>query len=402
MRVGAQHLTYCSNIHAGESWSSVKDTLASVLPELRGRLDWSGPMGIGLRLSASAAEALDDPHALEDFLRFLADGQYYVFTINGFPYGAFHHTRVKEHVYEPDWRDPRRLTYTNRLASLLARLTDDVGVVAPSVSTVPGAFRPLVQDDEARGAVANGLLRHAAHLADLRRRTGRTITLAIEPEPACQMETTGEVIEFLTRWVYEPDRVAAVARETGVALTAEQVRTHIGLCLDACHLAVAHEDPVAALDALEAAGIPIHKVQVSSALSIETPQREESLAALERFADDTYLHQVVEQGVTLTRFTDLPEALAAANRHEAGHGSWRVHFHVPVFLEALGPFQTTQQHLQQTVREVLRRRLCSQFEVETYTWDVLPLEHRASGLVPAIARELAWTRALLEAGPAHQ
>lgn len=399
MRIGGQHLTYCSNIHAGESWVSVRDTLAAVLPELRARLAWSGAMGIGLRLSASAAEALDDPAALEEFRRFLADGPYYVFTINGFPYGAFHHTRVKEHVYEPDWRDPRRLVYTNRLAGLLAQLTEGVNVVAPSVSTVPGAFRPLVQDDGARGAVADGLLRHASYLVDLRRRTGRIITLAIEPEPACQMETTGEVIEFLTRWVCDPDRVAGVAREVGVAMTVEDVRAHLGLCLDTCHLAVAHEEPVAALDAIEAAGIRIHKVQVSSALSVGAPQATVSLTALERFADDTYLHQVVEQGATLTRFTDLPDALAAARRKAAGHGPWRVHFHVPVFLEALGPFLTTQRHLQATVQEVLRRRLCSQFEVETYTWDVLPPEHRTSGLVPAIARELAWTRALLESGP---
>jgi sugar phosphate isomerase/epimerase len=396
MNVGGQHLTYCSNIHAGESWSSVQDTLASVLPELRTRLAWSGPMGIGLRLSASAAEALEDPPALEAFRRFLADGQYYVFTINGFPYGAFHHTRVKEHVYEPDWRDPRRLAYTNRLAELLAQLTEGVDVVAPSVSTVPGAFRPCVQDDAARAAVADGFVRHAAYLVDLRRRTGRTITLAIEPEPACQMETTGEVTDFLTRWVFDPQRVAAIAHEAGVAFTVEDARAHIGLCLDTCHLAVAHEDPVAALDAIVAAGIRIHKVQVSSALSVEAPQAAESLAALERFADDTYLHQVVEQGTTLTRFTDLPDAMAAAHRHEAGHGPWRVHFHVPVFLEALGSFFTTQRHLEETVREVLRRRLCSQFEVETYTWDVLPPEHRTSGLVPAIARELAWTRALIE------
>jgi len=396
MRIGGHHLTYCSNIHAGESWPSVRGTLADVLPELRGRLGWSGPMGIGLRLSASAAEALDDPPALEEFQRFLSDGRYYVFTINGFPYGAFHHTRVKEHVYEPDWRDPRRLAYTNRLAGLLAQLTKRVEVVAPSVSTVPGAFRAHVQNDEARGAVADGFLRHAAYLVDLHRRTGRVISLAIEPEPACQMETTGEVVEFLTRWVYEHDRVGAVSREVGLAMTVEDVRVHLGLCLDTCHLAVAHEDPVAALDAIEAAGIPIHKVQVSSALSVETPQAVESIAALERFADDTYLHQVVEQGATLTRFIDLPEALAAARRQAAGHGPWRVHFHVPVFLEALGPFVTTQRHLQATVQEVLRRRLCSQFEVETYTWDVLPPEHRTAGLVPAIARELAWTRALLE------
>ena len=44
----------------------------------------------------------------------------YVFTINGFPYGAFHGTPVKAEVYRPDWRDPERLRYTNQLADLLA------------------------------------------------------------------------------------------------------------------------------------------------------------------------------------------------------------------------------------------------------------------------------------------
>lgn len=397
MKLGSRHLTYCSNIHAGESWASVRETLGDVLPALRGKLGWAGPLGVGLRLSASAAEALDDPPVMEEFLHFLSSGDYYVFTINGFPYGAFHGTRVKEQVYEPDWRQLNRLSYTNRLASLLATLSAGHDVAAPSVSTVPGAFRAHIRTDADRSAVAMGFLRHAAHLVELRRRTGQCITLAIEPEPACQLETTGEVVELLTEWVLQADALAAVVKETGIAMTLDDVRRHLGLCLDTCHLAVAFEDPAAALARIRAAGIRVHKVQISSALSIGAPGTPESQSALARFADDTYLHQVVEQCEgRLTRYDDLPAALDAARRGDAGRGSWRVHFHVPIFLESLGMFATTQPELRAALAAVVAADVCTQFEVETYTWDVLPEEFRSTDLVSAIARELAWARDVIE------
>ena len=397
MRLGSRHLTYCSNIHAGETWASVRETLGDVLPALRRKLDWIGPLGVGLRLSASAAETLDDPPVMEEFLHFLLSGDYYVFTINGFPYGAFHGTRVKEHVYEPDWRQHSRLSYTNRLASLLATLSAGHGVAAPSVSTVPGAFRANIRTDADRSAVALGFLRHVAHLVELRRRTGQCITLAIEPEPACQLETTGEVVELLRDRVLQADPLAAVVRETGISMTLDDVRRHLGLCLDTCHLAVAFEDPVVALAHIRAAGIRVHKVQISSALSVAAPSAPESQRALARFADDTYLHQVAEQhNRRLVRFDDLPAALDAARRGDAGQGPWRVHFHVPVFLESVGDFGTTQPELRAALEAVVASNACAQFEVETYTWDVLPEEFRSTDMVSAIARELAWARDVIE------
>jgi sugar phosphate isomerase/epimerase len=377
----------------------VRETLGEVLPALRAQVGWSGPFGVGLRLSAAAAEVLEDPAVLEEFRHFLASGGYYVVTINGFPYGAFHGTRVKEHVYEPDWRHVSRVTYTNRLASLLATLAAGHGVDAPSVSTVPGAFRAGISTDDDRAAVARGFLRHAAHLIEVRRRTGQNITLAIEPEPACQFETTTEVIEFLDTWVLQPAAIDEVVHETGIAITPADLRLHLGVCLDTCHLAVAGEDPVEALARIHAAGFRVHKVQVSSALSVTTPGASDTQAALARFADDTYLHQVIERGPGgVVRFDDLPEALAAARRGECGRGPWRVHFHVPIFLESLGVFATTQPELREALHAVLRQNACAQFEVETYTWDVLPQEFRSTSLVEAIARELAWAREVIEHG----
>jgi len=397
VKIGAHHLGYCSNIHAGEDWLSVRRTLGEVLPALRRQLGWQGPLGIGLRLSAAAAVTLDDPPVLDEFKTFLRTCDSYVFTINGFPYGAFHGTRVKERVYQPDWRDPRRVSYTNTLATLLTALTDSDVIESPSVSTVPGGFRDHICSDRDRAEVADGIVRHLAHLMQLRQTTGRTVTLAIEPEPACYMETTTEVVTVLRDWIQDPDRLDAIGRETGVRLSTQDVRRHVGVCLDACHLAVAFEQPDDAITRIHSAGFRIFKVQVSSALHIAGRSGDSVRTALGQFSEDTYLHQVVERlEERFTRYVDLPDALKAAREGRAGAGDWRVHFHVPIFLESMGTFDTTQGDLRRTIQAVCAAAACDQFEVETYTWDVLPPEWRTTDVVTSIARELAWARAVLE------
>jgi len=391
------HLTYCSNIHAGESWSDVRAALGTALPRVREQLGVTGPFAVGLRLSAEAAATLSGAAAQAEFAAFLRDGRYYLLTINGFPYGAFHGMRVKERVYLPDWRTAARLEYTNRLATLLAALAGDGLGIERSVSTVPGAFRSEVRGEADAAAIADNMLRHAAHLIAIRQSTGTYVSLAVEPEPACFIETIADAEAFFGRYLFEAGRVAAVARETGVPMTVDTVRTHVGLCLDACHMAVEFEDASAAFDRLRGAGIRVGKVQISSALQCDDCEPESIARALRPFADDTYLHQVVERADgQLTRYVDLPDALAAV---EAGHGprDWRIHFHVPIFLRDLGTLRTSQPYLEEVLRLLIANGDCPFLEVETYTWDVLPPEHRTTDVWTAIARELAWVRTQLTA-----
>ena len=122
---GDCHLTYCTNIHAGETWEEVQRNLALYLPQAKAALSPSAPFGVGLRLSGIAAASLADEDVRNDFKAFLAERHLYVFTLNGFPYGDFHGTPVKENVYLPDWRDPARLTYTDQLADILADILPD-------------------------------------------------------------------------------------------------------------------------------------------------------------------------------------------------------------------------------------------------------------------------------------
>lgn len=400
MKVGGRFdLAYCSNIHAGERWTEVEQALTTSLPRVRSLLGHEGPLAIGLRLSADAARDLEDPERLEPFRDFLRDGSYYVPTINGFPYGAFHGTRVKEQVYAPDWRTHERLDYTNRLARLLAVLSAGAEDLIPSISTVPGAFRAEVKTNADREAIADRILEHAAYLKRLRQESGRRIALAIEPEPACFLETVDDVVVFFERYLFDRDRSAAAARRGGVELTAGDVADHIGVCLDACHMAVEFEDPAAAFARLASAGIGIYKVQLSSALRVAGSATDSPAALLAPFADDTYLHQVVASNRgELTRYTDLPEAMTASGGAAlCAECEWRVHFHVPIFLKAMSSgFESTQTYLAEVLAVLDRTSACRQLEVETYTWDVLPPEYRTTDVCRAIARELDWVRTVID------
>src|SRR5258708_38994919 len=141
-----RHLAYCTNVHRGETWAETFDSLTHATLAIRQRVCPDQPYGIGLRLSERAARELSDPSTLLPFQRWLGQNHCYVFTINGFPYGAFHGQRVKEQVYLPDWSSPARLEYTNLLFDLLAQLVP--ADVEGSVSTVPCGFKTLVSTPE--------------------------------------------------------------------------------------------------------------------------------------------------------------------------------------------------------------------------------------------------------------
>jgi hypothetical protein len=386
------HLTYCTNIHPGETWPEVRDNLTNFLIPVRERFAPGRPFGLGLRLSGEAARMLARQEILEELRTFLRANDLYVFTINGFPYGPFHGRPVKEQVYLPDWLEPERLAYTNQLSDILAALLPDG--VDGTISTVPGAFAPRVLGEEGSARIARALLSHVAHLARLHASTGKRVALALEPEPCCYLETIAETVEFFTRFLLAPAPVASLATALGCTPGAAEatIRDHLGVCLDTCHMAVEFEGPAGVLDALAAADIRVMKVQVTAGLRTTLSGDDApALVALGEFADDVYLHQVVEKRAdgTLKRYLDLPQAIDSAHG-DREQREWRIHFHVPVFRATYGPFEGTQAYVAEVLRLVRERAACRQFEVETYTWNVLPAEFRHDGIVTAITRELEW------------
>ena len=372
------HLAYCTNVHRGETWSETFDSLKTCALAVRQRVCPRAPFAIGLRLSHRAARALSQRAVLLQFQRWLEQNDCYVFTINGFPYGQFHGARVKEQVYAPDWTSPERLAYTNLLFDLLAEILP--AGVEGSVSTLPGSFKEFIRNNDEEKIIRENLWRCVEHVAKVSERCQRQLHLGVEPEPLCLLENSAETIRF-----FEQLR----AEHPGDPC----LDAHLGVNYDTCHFAVEFEEPQNALSALTQAGIKISKIHLSSALRMQPTL--EARAALAKFADDVYLHQVVARDADgqLKFFRDLPDALAnhqspIANLQSA---EWRIHFHVPLHAPALAPFDNTNDHLLGALDFLAANsKLCSHLEMETYTWEVLPPEMKARSVVEQLAAKYEW------------
>lgn len=395
MRVDAGaplHLTYCTNIHAADGWPAVNANLRQYAPALKRRLSPDAPFGIGLRLSARDARELLDGH-LDEFRSWLDAEGLYVALINGFPFGSFHRTAVKADVYAPDWRDHRRVGYTLDLIEILSRLVPRG--VDGGVSTSPLSYKPWLPDDDAAGwqTVVANVARVAAALVTLHDRQGVLVHLDIEPEPDCSLENTDETIAFFHERLL-PEGGAALARDLGLTREEAERRLleHVRVCVDCCHFAVEYENPLAAIERLRAAGLQIGRIQLSSALRAPMPAdaaaRRQVTARLARFADSTYLHQVIAtRDGRLEHFPDLDDALVAC---DGGCGSeWRVHFHVPLFTQDYDGLSSTQDEVRAVIRAARTQPITSHLEIETYTWDVLPGALKID-LLDSIGREYDW------------
>lgn len=383
---GGGTLGYCLNVHPTQTFAEVRAALLGPVREIKRLLCPDRPFGVGLRLSAEAAAT---PGVAAELASIFEGEGFAPFTMNGFPYGRFHGAPVKEAVYEPDWTTAERVAYSLSLAETMATLVPPGGFA--TISTVPGGYAPRLRGREA--AVADGLLQAVAGLVRLKQSTGRTVALALEPEPWCLLDSTADAVAFFRAHLFTD----AAARRLGAlsGLTADEAAAalprHLGLCLDVCHMAVNFEEPEEALAALAAAGIPIHKVQLSAALRIA---RVDALARerIAAFRDAVYLHQTVARAAdgTVRRFVDLPQALESSGGEDE---EWRVHFHVPVFAEPESPLDSTRGALDRLLALHRGRPVAPHLEVETYTWDVLPADACGAGamsVVDGIERELRW------------
>jgi sugar phosphate isomerase/epimerase len=402
MRVGDRglHLGYCTNIHPANGWEEVRASLAAHTPALKSRLGVDGPFGIGLRLSGRESVELLAGERLTEFADFLSGEGLYVFTINGFPHGAFHGQPVKADVHAPDWRSDERVDYTLRLAEILDRLLPDG--VEGSISTNPLSYVAWVgpDDADAQDRCAANLARAVDGLLEIAGRSGRLIHLDVEPEADGSLSDCADLERFyLQRLMEAGARALAARRKFPLERAREALRDHVRICFDACHSAVAYEVPEAALDSLEAAGIRVGKVQVSSAVAVsldaDPRQRAGVEATLQTLVDEIYLHQVVQRNDdgTLQSYPDLPQALERIGDPRARE--WRIHFHVPIFLERYAALRSTQPELRRVLELVQARDATRHLEIETYTWDVLPPELR-SELVDSIAREYEWVLDVLD------
>ncbi len=389
MLTSAGYLTYCSNIHAGESWEDHFAALKQYFPAVKKKISPDMRMGIGLRLSNEASLDLIRDDQLKNFSAWLTENDAYVFTMNGFPYGGFHHVIVKDQVHTPDWTTTDRVDYTIRLFRILEKLLPEG--MDGGVSTSPLSYRHWFKSADAlktarQKATANILI-VAEELIRIQKNSGKLLHLDIEPEPDGILESGAEFIDW-----YENELL-----QMGSALS---LKAYIRLCYDVCHFAIGYEDQEEVIRQLKQKGIGIGKIQISAALKGNFANAHKSSAIKQAFAtfnEPVYLHQVVarKDDGNLLHYPDLPEALADTDDREVRE--WRAHFHVPVFAEQFGILESTQQQIRQLIEMQINSPMTSHLEIETYTWEVLPSFLKLP-LHESIIRELQWVMELLDPG----
>jgi hypothetical protein len=396
MKTPHGHLTYCTNIHAGENWTDHFSALQRHFPAIKNAISPIKAMGVGLRLSNIASIELSEKGALHTFKEWLRTNDTYVFTMNGFPYGGFHHTIVKDQVHAPDWTTTERLNYTKRLFNILAELLPEN--LDGGVSTSPLSYRYWFPSDDALGLAkeiaTNHILDIAEQLIDIHRSTGKTLHLDIEPEPDGVLETGKEFIEWYQNYLLDAGVKRIASKYTVSHDEAERmIKRHICLCYDVCHFAIGYEPHAELIKQLATEGIQTGKIQISAALKAamadEADHRSKVKEAFAAFNEPTYLHQVIgsKKDGGFVRYRDLPAAL-----NDAGNLSineWRAHFHVPVFEKDFGLLESTQEDIAEVLAIHKNTPFTHHLEVETYTWEVLS-ESLKLPIDQSIIRELKW------------
>jgi hypothetical protein len=345
-------------------------------------------MGLGLRIANQASIDLSkDSNKLAALKSWLAQEDIYIFTLNGFPYGGFHNTIVKDQVHAPDWTTQDRVNYTRRLIDLLVQLLPS-DQHEGGISTSPLSYK--FWWDNRGSAISQAtmeLLKLVPYLAQTEQKTGKWIHIDIEPEPDGLLENHREFVDWYT------DILIPYAITAGIP--EDWVRRHIHICFDVCHYGVSFDKPSTCLQELAEKNISIGKIQISSALRVDLRQDANArIEALKQYEEPTYLHQVkaLKKDGNYEQFKDLGEALV---QYKDGiYDEWRVHFHVPLFLDSYGLLNSTQAEIAETLAYHQQHHVTRMMEIETYTWGVLPSEYQES-IETSIAREVTYIQDLL-------
>ncbi len=391
------HLTYCTNIHPGETWEEVFLSLKKYSVDIKHKLTADKPFGIGLRLSKkSASELLENDH-LANFKQWLSANNLYVFTMNGFPYGDFHDVVIKDEVHTPDWTTTERLNYTSDLVKILSYLLPER--IDGGISTSPLSYKLWFNTPQETNDVkiksTSSLIKLVIQLVEIKKTEGKSIHIDIEPEPDGLIENTQEVLDYFRHFLFKQ---GVQELQKTLNCTTEEAKSHIlehiQLCYDVCHFALAYEQPKEVVELLQQEGIKIGKIQISAALKCEKSEEvsiQEQQLCLQQFDEPTYLHQAVVKtnDGDLAHYSDLTEGIEAMS--DPSFEEIRTHFHVPVFISNFQVLNSTQDDIIAALTYWNENNYSAHLEVETYTWAVLP-DHLQTDMTSSIVRELEWVQ----------
>ena len=337
------HLTYCTNIHPGETWPEVRAQLrACICRRSRPRSRRTSRSASACASSAPAAHELRRRRRRStSFRRSSAEQRLCTSSRStAFPTARFH-GRAGEGAGLSARLERRRSgspTPTGSPSCSPAAARDaDRRQHQHGARHVPAARAPTGRRRAHRRATCSGTRRISYALRADDRADDRARARARARVHAGDDRGDGRASSSSSSWRCRGR--AGCAELTGLARAAAEARCrrHLGVCYDVCHAAVEFEEPrEQPRPPAPRRASPCRKLQLSSALSVpEVDARRRPTAAPVRRAASTCTRSCSERRRRLRRATSTcprrwPTLDAGARRRE-----WRVHFHVPVFLAEL-------------------------------------------------------------------
>jgi hypothetical protein len=375
MKISEFNLSYCLNaFDFSGDWKMSLNRVDSIFSKVREKslISSKEMLGLGFWTSSNFLKLMQCDENIGYLQKFLKSRNYFISTVNAFPYGVFHNQPVKDKVYLPNWLNEKRVEFTIKAAVFLQKFLPENGI--GSISTLPGAYKLHIKssDHKIMKQIADNLEKVAESLAYIYEATGKKIRLGVEMEPDCIWETPEEFVGFynnyLSAFKYAPE--------------------YIGVCYDTCHQELIESTPGAGLRIFLNNDIPIVKIQLSAALEI---QNIEFFKNIKNFDEHVYLHQTRifnNHGEISEKFIDIP-CLKTMSEEDA---ILKCHFHLPIFWDEKGKFfASARKELLKTL-DFLKKNpnICQDIEIETYTYNVLPDCINNNDITSAVVNEYKW------------
>lgn len=315
------HLSHGTDLRPARSLPDVVEQLDAYATAVRADLVRAGldadTLGVSPWLPPTLAAALAIDVRARTRLRAELDARgLEVVTLSGVPYAE----GGDEGSPVPDWSSPDRLEYTLDLARILVDLLPD-DAVRGAVTTI-GLGRRDGWDEAKQKACSRVLGRLSGGLAEVAWQNGRAVRVGFQPAPGYVLDGSASAAAAFSRLDKE----------------------RLGVALDLTNVACTWEDPVAYLDRLAGAGIPVIKVQAGAALQAHQPAT--AAEALRSYVGEEHPHAVTTPDDGYVE--DLAEAL-----RDFPPGPWRVQFAVPLGSEPPAPLTATTEISRTALRHLM-------------------------------------------------
>lgn len=406
------HLSYCTNIHKGESWNEVFTNIKKYTVNVKKLITRKKWFSIGLCLSNKSVKSLTKKNILKKFQKWLLKKYIYIQTINSFCFTNFHEKNIKQKIYNPNWGTYERYIFTKQIINIIKHTL--LITTTGTISTVPLFYKYTIKTKKEKYILLQKSIINLMNILIHLKKINKNISICMEPEPDCYLEKTSDVITFYNKRLYiHGNEYLQKNYKITKKINKQLIKKYIKVCYDICHFSLFKEKIQQTLSKFKKEKIDIGKIQLSSGLKTNEPKnyflKNNFFKKLNKITKKTpFLHQaystIINKNNTISsHYKDLFEIkkrplLEKKPIKMINKKIWKVHYHIPLYKSKHQNFKTTQKEISNLFRILLnskKYKIPTSIEIETYTWDNFKKSQKIN-LLTSIVNEYKYTLFLIK------